>query len=114
GFVYVAFVIDVFSRFIVGWRVSNYLHTELAHDALEMAIWRRQRQDLTGLIHHSDCGDQYVAIPYTERLADAGAVGSVGSRRASKKLRATQSWAASTSFEGRGQASTRLPRTFVP
>jgi putative transposase len=58
GFVYVAFVIDVFSRFIVGWRVSNSLHTELALDALEMAIWRRQRQELTGLIHHSDRGVQ--------------------------------------------------------
>src|SRR5205807_7407108 len=54
GLVYVAFVIDVFSRFIVGWRVSNSLHAELALDALEMAIWRRQRQDLTGLVHHSD------------------------------------------------------------
>ena len=80
GFVYVAFVIDVFSRFIVGWRVSSSLHTELALDALEMAIWRRQRQDLTGLIHHSDRGVQYLAIRYTERLAEAGAVGSVGSR----------------------------------
>ena len=58
GFVYVAFVIDVFSRFIVGWRVSNSLHAELALDALEMAIWRRQRQDLSGLIHHSDRGSQ--------------------------------------------------------
>jgi putative transposase len=58
GFVYVAFVIDVFSRFIVGWRVSNSLHADLALDALEMAIWRRQRQDLTGLIHHSDRGVQ--------------------------------------------------------
>jgi putative transposase len=80
GFVYVAFVIDVFSRFIVGWRVSNSLHAELALDALEMAIWRRQRQDLTGLIHHSDRGVQYLSIRYTERLADAGAVSSVGSR----------------------------------
>ena len=80
GFVYVAFVIDVFSRFIVGWRVSNSLHAELALDALEMAIWRRQRDDLTGLIHHSDRGVQYLSIRYTERLADAGAVGSVGSR----------------------------------
>jgi putative transposase len=80
GFVYVAFVIDVFSRFIVGWRVSSSLHAELALDALEMAIWRRQRQDLTGLIHHSDRGVQYLAIRYTERLAEAGAVGSVGSR----------------------------------
>ena len=56
GFCYVAFVIDVFSRFIVGWRVSTSLHAELALDALEMAIWRRQRQDLTGLVHHSDRG----------------------------------------------------------
>ncbi len=58
GFVYVAFVIDVFSRLIVGWRVSNSLHADLALDALEMAIWRRQRQDLTGLNHHSDRGVQ--------------------------------------------------------
>jgi putative transposase len=58
GFVYVAFVIDVFSRFIVGWRVSNSLHADLALDALEIAIWRRQLVDLTGLIHHSDRGVQ--------------------------------------------------------
>jgi putative transposase len=75
-----AFVIDVFSSFLVGWRVSNSLHAELALDALEMAIWRRQRQDLSGLIHHSDRGVQYLSIRYTERLADAGAVCSVGSR----------------------------------
>jgi putative transposase len=80
GFCYVAFVIDVFSRFIVGWRVSNSLHAELALDALEMAIWKRQRQDLTGLVHHSDRGVQYLAIRYTERLSEAGAVSSVGSR----------------------------------
>jgi putative transposase len=80
GFVYVAFVTDVFSRFIVGWRVSNSLHADLALDALEMAIWRRQRQNLTGLIHHSDRGGQYLSIRYTERLAEAGAVRSVGSR----------------------------------
>jgi putative transposase len=80
GFVYVAFVIDVFSRFIAGWRVSNSLHADLALDALEMAIWRRQRQNLSGLIHHSDRGVQYLAIRYTERLAEAGAVCSVGSR----------------------------------
>jgi putative transposase len=80
GFVYVAFVIDVFSRFIVGWRVSNSLHAELALDALEMAIWRRQRQDLSSLIHHSDRGVQYLSIRYTERLEEAGAVRSVGSR----------------------------------
>jgi putative transposase len=80
GFAYVAFVIDVFSRFIIGWRVSNSLPADLALDALEMAIWRRQRQDLTGLIHHSDRGVQYLSIRCTERLADAGAVCSVGYR----------------------------------
>jgi len=80
GFVYVAFVIDVFSRLIVGWRVSNSLHADLALDALEMAMWRRQHADLTGLIHHSDRGVQYLSIRYTERLAEAGAVCSVGSR----------------------------------
>ena len=80
GFVYVAFVMDVFSRAIVGWRASNSLHTELALDALEMAIWRRQRQDLAGLVHHSDRGVQYLSIRYTERLAETGAIGSVGSR----------------------------------
>jgi transposase InsO family protein len=58
GFVYVALVIDVFSRFIVRWRVSDTLHAELALDALEQAIWRRHRQDLTGLVHHSDRGVQ--------------------------------------------------------
>jgi putative transposase len=80
GFVYVAFIIDVFSRSIVGWRVSDSLHAELALDALEMAIWVQRNQELEGLVHHSDRGVQYLAIRYTERLADAGAVRSVGSR----------------------------------
>jgi putative transposase len=82
GFVYVAFVLDVFSRFIVGWRVSNSnsLQAELALDALEMAIWRRQRDNLTGLIHHSDRGVQYLSIRYTERLGGIGALNSVGSK----------------------------------
>jgi putative transposase len=80
GFCYVAFVTDVFSRFIVGWRVSTSLHTELALDALEMAIWRRQRLDLTGLIHHSDRGVQNLSIRYTERLGEIGAMNSVGSK----------------------------------
>ena len=79
GFVYVAFVIDAFSRFLVGWQASRSLRTDLALDALEMAIWRRQVQ-LEGLVHHSDRGSQYLAIRYTERLAEAGAVTSVGSR----------------------------------
>jgi putative transposase len=80
GFVYVAFVIDVFSRFIVGWRVSRSLQADVALDALEMAIWRRQRHDLTGLVHHSDRGSQYTAIRYTDRLEEIGAMRSVGSR----------------------------------
>ena len=79
GFVYVAFVIDAFSRFIIGWQASRSLRTDLALDALEMAIWRR-RGGLDGLVHHSDRGGQYLAIRYTERLAEAGAVTSVGSR----------------------------------
>jgi putative transposase len=79
GFVYVAFIVDAFSRFIVGWQASRSLRTDLALDALEMAIWRRRAQ-LDGLVHHSDRGSQYLAIRYTERLAEAGAVTSVGSR----------------------------------
>jgi putative transposase len=81
GWVYAAFVLDVFSRRIVGWQLSRSLRTDLALDALNMGIWTRERAgaDLTQLIHHSDRGVQYVAIRYTERLAEAGAVGSVGS-----------------------------------
>jgi putative transposase len=79
GFVYMALVIDAFSRFVVGWQASRSLRTDLALDALEMAIWRRQAQ-LDGLVHHSDRGSQYLSIRYTERLAEAGAVTSVGSR----------------------------------
>jgi putative transposase len=80
GFCYTAFVIDAFSRRIVGWRVSSSLRAELALDALEMAIWSRRSTDLAGLVHHSDRGVQYLAIRYTERLADEGAVTSVGSK----------------------------------
>ena len=79
GFVYTAFVIDVFSRAIVGWRVSLSLRTDLALDALEMALWARG-SNLPELVHHSDRGVQYLAIKYTERLAEAEAVSSVGSR----------------------------------
>ena len=79
GFCYTAFIVDAFSRRIVGWRVAASLRAELALDALEMAIWARG-DPLPGLIHHSDRGVQYLAIRYTERLADAGAVGSVGSK----------------------------------
>ena len=79
GFCYTAFVIDVFSRRIVGWRTASSLRTDLALDALEMAIYARGHE-LPGLIHHSDRGVQYLAIRYTERLAEAKAVNSVGSK----------------------------------
>jgi putative transposase len=80
--VYAAFVIDVFSRYVVGWQISESLRTNLALDALEMGLWNRGRAgtDLTGLIHHSDRGVQYTAVRYSQRLAEEGAVASVGSR----------------------------------
>ena len=77
GFAYVAFVTDVFSRRIVGWRVLTSLRTDIALDALEQAIHTRRPGD--GLIHHSDRGSQYLSIRYTDRLVEAGLVGSVGS-----------------------------------
>jgi putative transposase len=80
GWVYVAFVVDACSRYVVGWQASRSLRTDLALDALEMALWSRRARAITGLIHHSDRGSQYLAIRYTERLAEAGAVPSVGSR----------------------------------
>jgi transposase InsO family protein len=80
GFVYVAFVIDVFARRIVGWRASASLRTDLALDALEQAIYDRCDTDTGDLVHHSDRGTQYLSIRYTERLADAGIELSVGSR----------------------------------
>jgi putative transposase len=81
GWVYAAFVIDVHSRRVVGWQLSKSLRTDLALDALEMGLWTRRRTgaDVTGVIHHSDKGGQYVAVRYTQRLAEAGAVASVGS-----------------------------------
>ena len=78
GFVYVAFVIDVFSRRIVGWRVASSMKTDLVLDALEQALWARKAPK--GLIHHSDRGSQYLSIRYSERLAQAGIESSVGSR----------------------------------
>ena len=77
GFVYVAFVIDVYARRIVGWRVANSLRTDLVLDALEQALY--SRTGTQGLIHHSDRGCQYLSIRYTERLAEAGVNASVGS-----------------------------------
>lgn len=86
GWVYAAFIIDVYPRMIVGWQLATHLRTDLALDALGMAIWRRRNHNPTGdadlsqLVHHSDRGVQYLSIRYTERLAQAGALSSVGSR----------------------------------
>jgi putative transposase len=80
GFAYTALIVDAFSRFIVGWRVATTLRADLALDALEMAIWARQPKAKDGLVHHSDRGVQYLSIRYTERLAEEGAITSVGSR----------------------------------
>jgi putative transposase len=81
GFCYVAFAIDVFSRMIVGWRAARSMRTDLPLDALDMALWHRSRrgQQVKGLVHHSDAGSQYTSIRYTDRLASAGAVASIGS-----------------------------------
>jgi transposase InsO family protein len=80
GFIYVAFVIDVFARRIVGWRVSSSMQTEFVLDALEQALFARKGQRDGELVHHSDRGSQYVSIRYTERLAEAGIEPSVGSK----------------------------------
>jgi putative transposase len=80
GFVYAALVIDACSRMVVGWQLATHLRTDLALDALEMAIWQRNGAELDQLVHHSGRGVQYLAIRYTDRLADAGAVTSVGSK----------------------------------
>ena len=80
GFVYVAFVIDVYARFIVGWRVSSSMKTDFVLDALEQALYARSGQRDGELVHHSDRGSQYVSIRYSERLAEAGIEPSVGSR----------------------------------
>ena len=82
GWVYAAFIIDVFSRMVVGWQISESLRSDLAIDALEMAVWNRTRhgQVLDGLIHHSDRGVQYLSIRYSERLDENDIVASVGSR----------------------------------
>ena len=80
GWLYVAFVIDVFARRIVGWRVSSSMHTDFVLDALEQALYARQPSPDEALIHHSDRGSQYVSIRYSERLAEAGIEPSVGSK----------------------------------
>ncbi len=80
GTVFTAFVSDVYSRRIVGWRTATTMPTELPLDALEMALWTRSRagHDVTGVVLHSDAGSQYTAIRYANRLADAGALASIG------------------------------------
>ena len=80
GWLYVAFVIDVFARRIVGWRVSSSMQTDFVLDALEQALYARQPERDSSLIHHSDRGSQYVSIRYSERLAEAGIEPSVGSK----------------------------------
>ena len=80
GWLYVAFVVDVFARRIVGWRVSSSMTTDFVLDALEQALYARRPEDDGTLIHHSDRGSQYVSIRYSERLAEAGIEPSVGSR----------------------------------
>ena len=80
GWLYVAFVIDVFARRIVGWQVSSSMHADFVLDALEQALYARQPERNQSLIHHSDRGSQYVSIRYTERLAEAGIEPSVGSK----------------------------------
>ena len=88
GWGYVAFVTDVYSRRIIGWQTSTSLYTDLALDALRMAVWQRKRQgaDLTGLVHHSDRGVQYRSIRYRAALADCEAVASAGSKGVSYRL----------------------------
>lgn len=80
GWQYVAFVIDVYARWIVGWRQSSSMRTDFVLDALEQALYDRQPERADALIHHSDKGSQYVSIRYSERLAEAGIEPSVGSR----------------------------------
>jgi len=79
GFAYLAVVIDVFSRRIVGWALASHMRTELPLEALELAVWTRQQIRLDGLVTHTDAGSQYLAIRYADALAAAGAVASVGS-----------------------------------
>ena len=76
GWLYVAFILDVYARVIVGWQIAGHMRTDLVLDALEMAAWRRDPEH--GCVHHSDAGSQYTSIRYTDRLASAGMAASVG------------------------------------
>jgi putative transposase len=80
GWVYTAFVMDLYSRMIIGWEVADHLRSDLALSALEMAIWSRRKDVGGGLVHHSDRGVQYTSICYTDRLDEVGAARSVGSK----------------------------------
>ena len=80
GWLYVAFVIDVFARCIVGWRVSGSMHTDFVLDALEQALYARHPEQADALVHHSDRGSQYISIRYTKRLVEAGIEPSVGGK----------------------------------
>jgi putative transposase len=80
GWVYTAFVMDLFARRILGWQVADHLRSDLALDALEMAVWSRRDEDLRGLVHHSDRGVQYTSVRYADRLSRERAVRSVGSK----------------------------------
>ncbi len=114
GWVYVAFIIDVYSRMVVGWQASRSLRSDLAIDALEMAVWNRQRAgaDLTGLVHHSDRGVQYLSVRYSERLADNDIVASVGSKGDSydnamaESFNGLYKWELDLPRKARGAAST--------
>jgi len=79
GIVYVAFIVDVFSRRIVGWKAARTMHTSLVLDALNMAAWTRRGVDIDGVVCHSDAGSQYTSITYTDRLGEIGAAPSIGS-----------------------------------
>src|ERR671911_2730706 len=76
GFLYLAFILDVYSRHIVGWSMATHLRTELVVDALEMALWRRNPD--VGLIHHTDRGVQYTALSFSKRLEEAGIITAIG------------------------------------
>ena len=78
GIIYVAFIIDIYSRRIVGWKAARSMTTPLVLDALNMAAWARRHVDIEGVICHSDAGSQYTSIAYTERLEDVGAAPSIG------------------------------------
>jgi putative transposase len=78
GIVYVAFIIDVYSRRLVGWKAARSMTAELVIDALNMAAWTRRNTTLDGLVCHTDAGSQYTSIGYTERLSDVGAAPSIG------------------------------------